>query len=474
MGLNSSDSELAFTSVYDLAQMIKGKKISPVELMEVIFRRINDLNPKLNAFLTLAEQEAMDSAKKAEELLSKGTDLGPLHGMPVGIKDLYNTKGIRTTYGSLVYKDNVPEEDGILARRLKAAGAIIIGKTNLPEYGCANFTENKLGDSCRNPWNVERTSGGSSGGAAASVASGMCPICPGSDGGGSIRIPASFCGVFGLKPTYGRIPYDTDPVYGATIDFICHGPMTRSVRDAAFLLEILSGPDQEDYNCIKKTPPAFLKLLDEKLSQLNIAWSPDMGYAEVDPQVRSIVEASVQVFEEMGHKVEEASPPIDPPFCEWEIMTSAQNDLILGYHLDENPDLLMPYFKKSLEIGLKSSGADVINSFIEVGKWRAKMQDFFQTYDLFLSPTNAVGAFPIGAKGKKLAYGMVEWVFTPFTLIFNFTHHPAASVPCGFTSEGLPVGLHIVGRLEDEATILKASYAFEKIKPWVDKHPPVS
>ena len=474
MGLNSSDRELAFTSVYDLAQMIKGKKLSPVELMKAIFRRIDSLNPKLNAFLTLAEQEAMDSAKKAEELLGKGIDLGPLHGMPVGIKDLYNTKGIRTTYGSAVYKDNVPEEDGILPRRLKAAGAIIVGKTNVPEYGCANSTENKLGDSCRNPWNVERTSGGSSGGAAASVASGMCPICPGSDGGGSVRIPSGFCGVYGLKPTYGRIPYDIDPVYGAGIDFICHGPMTRNVRDAAFLLEIMSGPDQEDYNSINKKPPAFLKLIDEKLPQLNIAWSPDMGYAEVDPQVSSIVEASVRVFKEMGHKVEVAAPPIDPPFREWEIITSAQNDLTMGYHLDEHPDMLMPYFKRSLEIGLKARGADVINSFIEVGRWRAKMREFFKTYDLFLSPTNAVGAFPIGAKGKQLADGMVEWSFTPFTLIFNFTHHPAASVPCGFTSEGLPVGLQIAGRLEDEETILKASYAFEKMKPWAGNRPPVS
>jgi len=468
------DRELVFTPVNELARLIKRKKLSPVELMEAVFRRIEELNPKLNAFLTLAEEEALASAKKAEESLIKGIDHGPLHGMPVAIKDLYMTKGIRTTSGSLVYKDFVPDEDGLLAKRMKEAGAIIIGKTNTPEYGCANFTENKLGDACRNPWNAQRSSGGSSGGAGASVAAGMCPISPGSDGGGSIRIPSSLCGIFGLKPTYGRVPYDIDPVYGPAIDFVCHGPMTRNVRDAAFLLNVMSGHDREDYNSMKDTPPDFFKELESSLKTLRIAWSPDLGYAEVDPEVRSHTEAAVHTFEEMGHKIEEAAPPIDPPFHIWENIASAQNDLLLGFHLDEHPEMLMPYFRTSLEIGRKLSGAELIKAWIEVGRWRVKMLEFFQTYDLLMTPATAVPAFPIGSKSKKLGYGMIEWGLTPFTPLFNFTHNPAATIPCGFTSDGLPVGLQIVGRLKDESTILKASYAFERARPWEDKRPSIS
>jgi Asp-tRNA(Asn)/Glu-tRNA(Gln) amidotransferase A subunit family amidase len=476
MPLKDEDRELAFTPVHKLVQMIKKKKLSPVELMGAVFRRIEELNPKLNAFLTLAEEEAMNSAKKAEEALSRGVDVGPLHGMPVAIKDLYNTRGMRTTSGSLVNRDYIPEEDGLLARRMKEAGGIVIGKTNVPEYGCANSTENKLGDACRNPWNSERSSGGSSGGAAAAVAAALCPISPGSDGGGSIRIPAGLCGIYGFKPTYGRIPYDVDPVYGPAIDFICHGPMTRNVRDAAFLLNVMSGSEKEDYNSIKKSPPDFQKQLERSPQPLKIAWSPDLGYEEVDlnPEVKSITEASVKSFEELGHHIEESTPPLGKPFHAWEIIASAENDLIFGAYLDEHPRMLMPYFRLSLEIGRELSGAEVIKAWIEVGKWRAGMRDFFQIYDLLITPTTAVPAFPIGTKSKKIGLGMVQWGLTPFTPLFNFTHHPAATIPCGFTSEGLPVGLQIVGRLEDESTLLKISYAFEKMRPWADERPPLS
>jgi aspartyl-tRNA(Asn)/glutamyl-tRNA(Gln) amidotransferase subunit A len=302
----------------------------------------------------------------------------------------------------------------------------------------------------------------------------MCPICPGSDGGGSIRIPASICGIYGLKPTYGRIPYDLDPDYGPAIDFICHGPMTRSVQDAAFLLNVMSGHDQDDYNTIKKAPPDFLKELDGKLKPLKIAWSTDLGYAEVNPEVKTITESAVHTFEEMGHHIEEAEPDTGAPFQTWEEIASAQNDLILGFHMDEHPEKLTPYFQNTLKIGRALSGADIIRGWIEIGKWRAKMRDFFEKYDLLMTPSTAVPAFPLDTPSKKRGNHMVYWPLTPFTPVFNFTHNPAATIPCGFSSAGLPIGLQIVGGLEGESTILKVSYAFEKMKPWADKRPPVS
>ncbi len=474
MALTSEDRELAFSPAYELVQMMKSRKLSPVELMAAILRRIKELNPKLNAYLAIAEEDAMQGAKQAEAAISKGIDLGPLHGLPTAIKDLYNVKGMRTTSGSLVYKNFVSSEDGLLAERLKKAGAVIVGKTNTPEFGLANSTENKLGDACRNPWNTEKTSGGSSGGTASAVAAGIVSLSPGSDGGGSVRIPACFCGLYGLKPTNGRIPFDPFPESGVILDCACHGPITRNVRDAALVMNVLAGPDKRDYSCIKSAPPNFLKELNGSLKKLRIAWSPDLGYAEVDPEVRSAAESAVHVFGELKHEIEEASPPVGAPFDVWDTVLASQLDFLVGSLLDEHADELMPYMKLGLEVGRKLSGTEVAEAWIEIGKWRGAMVDFFEKYDLLMTPTNAVPAFTIGAKSRKLGYGFIPWGFTPFTPMFNFTRNPAATVPCGFSADGLPIGLQIVGRLEDDVTVLKASAAFEEARPWSDKYPPVS
>lgn len=476
MALTNEDRELAFTPAYKLVRMIKSKRLSPVELIGAIFRRVEELNPKLNAYLTLVEEGAMQAARQAEAAVSREIDLGPLHGLPISIKDQYYTKGIRTTSGSLVYKDFVPNEEGSVVKRLKRAGAIIIGKTNLPEFGLANSLENKLGDACRNPWDTKRTAGGSSGGASASVAAGISPLALGSDGGGSIRIPASFCGDYGLKPTNGRVPYDPDPESGAIIDCACQGPITRNVRDAALMMNVMSGPDERDYTCIRATPPDFLNELDGSLEKLRIAWSSDLGCADidVDPEVKSIAETAVHAFKELGHEVEEATPALASPFNVWDIVVLSQVGMLSGFLLDEHANELMPYTKSCLEFARKLSGTEVAKAWMEVEKWRGAMLDFFQKYDLLITPTTAVPAFLIGEESKKLGYGLIDWGFTPFTPIFNLTHNPAATVPCGFSSDGLPVGLQIVGRLEDDVTVLQASAAFEKVKPWADKRPPVS
>jgi Asp-tRNA(Asn)/Glu-tRNA(Gln) amidotransferase A subunit family amidase len=319
----TEERELSFTPAYQLADMIKSKKLSPVELTAVILKRIKEINPKLNAYLTIVEEEAMRAAREAEKALVTGSNLGLLHGIPISIKDLHPTRGIRTTMGSLVFQDFVPETDGTVVHRLKAAGAVIVGKTNAPEFGLCGSTENRLGDACRNPWHRERTSGGSSGGAAAGMAAGISPIAQGSDGGGSIRIPAAYCGLYGLKATFGLVPKDFAPWGYSHIS--CLGPITWKVRDAALMMNVIAGPDGLDYTCLRKSPPDFLKELGGGLRKMRIAWSPDLGYGvKVDPEEKSAVEAAVRVFEGMGHEVEEAAPATGEPFDTWDVSVASR------------------------------------------------------------------------------------------------------------------------------------------------------
>ncbi len=466
-----NDRELAFTPAYQLKELIEQRKLSSVELLDAIFRRIKVINPKLNAYLTVAQEEAYKTAREAERGAIGG--IGPLQGIPISIKDLIETKGIRTTFGSTIFQDNIPQAEGPVVKRLRKAGAIIIGKTNTPECGLALYTENKLGDACRNPWNTDRTSGGSSGGAAAAVAAGISPLAQGSDGGGSIRVPASFCGVYGIKPTRGRVPLDVHD-WGIS-PVTCWGPMTRNVRDAAMVLNVIAGPDKSDYTCIPTPHPDYFKALDTRMDTLHIAWSLDLGYGvHVDSEVARAFEQAVKIFEDLGHKVEEAVPKMAIPFEFGDINRSAMSFLAYKPLLEKHPGEITDYVKARLELGRDSKGIDVAKSWVEVDKMRCALLDFFREYDLLLTPTTAVPAFKIGQRDKSLGKGVNEWAFCPFTQVFNFSGNPAASVPCGFSSEGLPIGLQIVGRLEDEVTVLCASAAFEQTQPWADKYPPVS
>ena len=470
----TEERDLSFTPAYKLAEMIKSKKLSPVELMEVTLRRIKEINPKINAYLTVIE-EAMQDAREAEKALATEAKPGPLHGIPVSVKDMQLTKGIRTTLGSLVNKDFKPDFEGTFLQRVKAAGAIVVGKTNTPEFGLAFYTENKLGDACRNPWNTERTSGGSSGGAAAGVAAGIAPIATGGDGAGSTRVPACFCGVYGLKGTYGRVPKERTSWGG--FSHISHiDAMTRSVRDTALMMNVMSGPDGIDFTCIRTAPPDFVKALDTGLKKLKIAWTPDLGYSsiKVDPEVKSAVEAAARLFQKMGHDVEEAAPATEEPFDVWDVLTSTRFHFPLGFVLDKHVDKIMDYTRKAMECARGLSGLEVANGWMQLEKIRATMLDFFDKYDLLLTPTAAVPAFPVGKRACGRGRGLLDWELCPFTCVFNLTGNPAASVPCGFSSDGLPIGLQIVGRREDEATVLRASAAFEEAKPWLVKRPPIS
>ena len=472
-----TDIDLAFTPAWRLRQLIDDKRLSPVELTQGLLERIDALNPRLNAFLTVCGDEALAKAKMAEERTLRGEETGLLHGLPVPIKDLSRTAGVRTTRGSLIHKDDVPEADDMVVARIKTAGGIVIGKTNTPEFGHRGTTENLLGDPCRNPWDVVRTPGGSSGGSAAAVASGLSPVAHGSDGGGSIRVPANYCGVYGFKPSRGRVPSPYSGPGGWNI-FGVTGPMARDVRDAAMLLNVMAGPFPENPMSILEPPPDFTGCLERGVKGLRVAYAPSIGRMPVDPEVRATVRDAASRLAEMGAEVEEIDPDVDGVALREAFRTIFVSDMSagLGYLLDTHADLLMPTMRAYLEDATRWTVADLARALREMERFRGAMRDVFLTHDLALGPVNAVPAFPIEDWPDTIDGVAVEprWAFTPFCYLFNMTGQPAASVPYGFSSDGLPIGVHLAGRYADEAMVLRASAALEAAHPWAQHRPPVS
>lgn len=467
-----SDSVLAFISAWELRELIRQKKLSPVELVDSLLQRIRELNPRLNAYLTVDEENVRTAARQAEDGLMRRKRLPPLWGVPVSVKDLIFTRGLGTTAGSLVYRDFVPAEDATVVERLRRAGAIILGKTNTSEFGLSATTENYLGDDCRNPWNLQRTPGGSSGGAASAVAAGLGPLALGSDGGGSIRIPSSFCGVYGIKPSQGRVP--SSGCFGGMPLFSQVGPIARTVRDAALLLQVIAGPDHRDPSSRRVSATDFLRALEQKPSRRwRIAWSPDLGYAAVDSQVKEVAQRAARSFEALGCIVEDVSPRLEDPFPIFATIVLADGYAAHGHLLEKHAADLMPYVRSSLEAGRKVAGSEYSRALRALERFRSQMADLFQRYDLLLTPTTAVPAFPLGQRPEVIAGKKVSklWGPFPFTLPFNLTGQPAANLPCGFSSEGLPIGLHIVGRYGGESTVLQASAVFEDIHPRAEKRP---
>ena len=473
----SIDDNLAFAPASELREMIGEKQVSPVELTALYYERIDRLDSQLHAYLTLCRDEAMQAARDAESAVMRGDDLGALHGVPISIKDLELTKGVRTTSGCLVFKDRIPDEDSIVVERVKASGAIVLGKTNTPEFGHRGTTENKLGDACRNPWNTERTPGGSSGGAAAALAAGLCAISTGSDGGGSVRIPASFCGLYGIKPTQGRVPrYGGRAAPAVANQLSQSGPITRTVKDSAILLQALAGPDARDAGSLRDTPADYLAALDRDVSGLRIGWSPDFGYAAVDPEVVDVCGEAAQVFGELGCKVSDSGFALDAPQEAFRVLFAVNTYASLGYLLHEHGDDLTGYFRANMEYAATLTAADYARALGELDAVKAQFDKYFDDFDLLLSPTMAVPAFEIEQHPTSIGGQEVDPFFgyLPFTYPINAIGHPAASVPCGFSSDGMPIGLHIVGRHGDEETVLAASAAFERAMPWAENRPPVS
>ncbi len=470
------DSQLAFASVAEIRRLIADGEVSSVELTELFYRRIEQFNPQLNAYLTLCPDQALAVAQAADDAVRNGDDLGPLHGIPISIKDLEMTKGVKTTLGSAIYRDRVPDIDSIVVERVKAAGAVILGKTNTPEFGQSGTTENLLGDPCRNPWNPDYTPGGSSGGAAAALAAGLCTLATGSDGGGSIRIPSSFSGVTGIKPSQGRVPRYGGYGGPAVNHFSQSGPMSRTVRDTALLLQVLAGPDARDPNTLTDAPPDYLSALEGGVKGWRIAWSADLGYAAVDPEVAAITQAAVQVFQDLGAIVEEAAPAIeDDPFPAFAAVFGVASYTANQGLYPERRDELTHYVRATFDAAAQLTAADLSRALAYVDRHKRRFADFFDDYDLLLTPAMAVTAFPVGQHPTSIAGRAVEpwWGYLPFTYPINMSGQTAASVPCGFSDAGLPVGLHIVGPTLAEGRVLRAMAAFEEARPWTQHRPAV-
>uniref|UniRef100_A0A7C3ZR40 Amidase n=1 Tax=Archaeoglobus fulgidus TaxID=2234 RepID=A0A7C3ZR40_ARCFL len=446
----------------DIVEKLKGGEIKAAEIVEDCLEKIERLNPKINAFVTLNEK-AVEEARKADSST-------PLAGLPVAIKDNVETKGIRTTYCSKLYENYVPEEDAVIVERLKKAGAIILGKTNMPEFGLIAYTDNPMFGPTRNPFDLSKTVGGSSGGSAAAVAAGMVPVASGNDGGGSIRIPASFCGLYGLKPTFGRVPcYPSIPIF---VGLHSEGFLTRYVEDTALMLDLVKGWDLRDINSLPDDGISYLKAIEEQPDNVKIAFSPDLGYATVDSEVEEIVRKAAFRLEKFG-EVEEVK--LEVPKLEAELTMKVVLEVVtfMGERMEEWEKVAFPPYLGFMPLAQSLTYREYIK--IEERKmelWKA-LKRVFENYDYLITPTVACKPFEIGKISPDEINGKfitpIGWM--PFTYPFNFTGQPAASIPAGFSKEGLPVGMQIVGKRYDDAGVLRISKAFQDISPWQDKYP---
>jgi Asp-tRNA(Asn)/Glu-tRNA(Gln) amidotransferase A subunit family amidase len=471
--------DLFFTPATELDRLIRTRALSPLELTRSLLERIDRLNPRLNAFLTVTADLALSQAKAAEERAVRGARLGPMDGVPYSIKDLEQTAGVRTTFGSKWFEKNIPTEDGVVAARLKKTGGVLLGKTNTPNFGHKDSCDNLLGPPCRNPWKLDRTSGASSGGAGSAIASGLGPLAHGSDGAGSIRIPSSLCGIFGFKPSFGRVPYAPSADYWAARSH--NGTMTRTVRDGALLLEAIAGPDPRDPLTIDGPTERYLAGCDGNLQDLRVAWSPDLGYAPVDPQVRTLCEAAARRFDGFGCTLELRDPGWPDPGAFHKIIYEVS---VASRQIDrfrERPEWIEPSLRQMIENAQKVTAIEHAKALLARSVFYDQVRRFFETCDLLLTPQMPVTAWAAEpGSGSQQGPTEIAGRSTPtmfdrlsFTFPFNLTGQPAATVPCGFTSEGLPVGLQIVGRWHADSTVLRAAACFEAVQPWEQTRPPV-
>jgi aspartyl-tRNA(Asn)/glutamyl-tRNA(Gln) amidotransferase subunit A len=467
-----NQADVCYTPATELARLIRTKALSPVELTRAVLERIDALNPIVNAFCTPTPDVAEAAARDAEQAVTRGDRLGPLHGIPFSIKDLAFTAGVRTMSGSFIFEHRVPTIDPPFVRRLKAAGGIMLGKTTTPEFGWKGLGDSPITGITRNPWNTGMTSGGSSAGAGVAAATGLGPLHQGSDGAGSIRIPSAFCGIFGLKPSYGRVPMWPVSNNDATTHI---GPMTRTVADAALMMSVMAGPDDWDRTSLDAAPADYVGLLDRGIRGLRVAFSPDLDDLHVDPEVDTLVRQAVRAFEELGAVVEEVSCGFADSYDMIRCMWSAHEAGIYGAYLREWRDRMDPGLVACIEDGARYSMGDYVEMRgRKLAHWDS-VRPLFEEFDLLLTPSLSVAAFPVGRLNPE-SWPQHAWDWLPwasFSYPFNFTGQPAASVPAGFTPGGLPVGLQIVGRRFADLTVLQASAAFEQARPWIGRRPPL-
>jgi len=459
----TSGADIAFASAEGLAGLYRKKSLSPVEAAEMLFGRIDALQPKLNAFVFVDRDGALAAARASEQRWRQGAPLSAIDGVPVTIKDIVLMRGFPTLRGSkLIDPDQDWSEDSPAVARLREAGAVILGKTTTPEFGWKAIGDSPLTGITRNPWNLERTPGGSSTGAAAACAAGIAPLNLGTDGAGSIRIPAAFTGVFGIKATFGRVPaYPASPL-GLLSNV---GPMTRHVRDAALMLNVMSRPDHRDPYALPPEDRDWRDGIEDGVRGLKIAYSPDLGYARVDTEIAAAAAAAARQFEALGATVEEVREVFPSPREALLTLWAAGEARVLAGLPAEKHKLCDPGLAAMAALGQKIGAVDYLGADVARTMLGVRMGEFHERYDLLLTPMMPVPALPVGQDLNDPAYEEQWFDWSPFSYPFNMTRQPAASIPCGLTSAGLPIGLQIVGPLYAEDRVLRAARAFEQTQP---------
>jgi amidase len=459
-----TDDELCWRPATELAAMVRGKEISARELLEAHLDRIDRVNPGLNAIVTLDADGARAAADAADAALAAGEPLGPLHGLPIAHKDTHATGGLRTTWGSPLFRDAVPARDELVVARLKAAGAVRLGKTNVPEFAAGSHTFNPVFGATHNPYRHGLSAGGSTGGGAAALAAGLVPLAEGSDMGGSLRNPAAFCNVVGLRPTPGRVPTWPSPIAWSTLSV--QGPMGRTVADVALQLSAMAGPDLRVPISLEAPGAVFAPPLDTDLTGLRVAWTPDLGgRVTVDPAIIDVLTATVGVFRELGAEVEGDCPDLSDAD---DVFATERAWLYEAMHLEKSrahPELVKESIRWNAEMGANLTGPEVARAEMAHTRLYERMVEFFGRYDVLLAPTTQVLPFPVELEYPTEIGGVpqenyLEWMRS-CTLI-SVTGCPALSVPGGFTADGLPVGLQIVGAPRADRTVLEVGHAFEQ------------
>jgi aspartyl-tRNA(Asn)/glutamyl-tRNA(Gln) amidotransferase subunit A len=455
------------------AKLMKGfgkKKFSPVEVAKACLAQIEKHDGALNAMCGVHADEALKQAKASEKRWMKGEPVGPVDGVPVLVKDLLLVRGWKTLRGSKTVDPDQPwDNDAPSVARLRESGAVFLGQTTTPEFGWKGVTDSPLTGITRNPWNIEKTPGGSSGGSSAAAAAGYGPLTLGTDGGGSIRIPAGFTGIFGLKPSFGRVPAWPLSPFGT----VAHvGPMTRTVEDAALMMNIIAMPDARDWHALPYDGRDYLKGLNKGVKGLRVAYSRTLGYVDVDPEIARLVDDAVKVLADLGAIVEDVDPGFEDPGSTFRILWWSGVKAIFGRQPQEKLDLL----DRDLADVVEQSRAITLEDYLDAVKQRgalgAMMRQFMLNYDVLLTPTLPIAAFDAGRLFPKGQDDTAKWVnWTPFSYPFNLTQQPAASVPCGFTAAGLPAGLHVIGRMFDDATVLRVCQAYEQSTAWMERRP---
>ena len=463
--------ELCFTPARRLAQLIRARKLSAREVVGAFIAQIERVNPKVNAIVTFLPDDALRAAKAFDKKKPKGQPLG---GLPIAIKDVIATKGVRTTWGSHIYKDHVPAEDHILAERLKAAGAILIGKTNTPEFAAGSQTFNEVFGATRNPYDLSKTCGGSSGGAAVAVACGMLPFADGGDFAASLRNPGGFCNVIGFRPSTGRVPaYPHSYPWSSLAEL---GPMARTVSDAALLLSVMAGPDPRAPTSITEPGSIFNRSLGRKFRQTRIAWSRDLGGLPVDRRVTAVLETHRKTFKELGCIVEDAEPDFSGATEAFEALRALAYQHRFGPLVKDHRDKLKDTIIWNYEEGRKLGGPDIARAEGLRTALYHRMRTFLERYEFLVCPTNQLPPYSVDEPYPREIAGVkmgnyIDWMKSCYYI--TITSHPAISVPAGFTDDGLPVGLQIVGRYREDFSVLQLAHAFEQATGTWQRRPPI-